>query len=50
MYYESLTQINFDPKNTMNLIKDLKSDELPFINTKVDKSLLDFEFHVDYDQ
>lgn len=50
VYYESLTQINFDAKSTMNLIKDLKTDELPFINTKIDNSLMDFEFHVDYDQ
>lgn len=50
VYYESLTQINFDAKNTMHLIRDLKTDELPFINTKIDGSLMDFEFHVDYDQ
>lgn len=50
VYYESMTQIHFDAKSIMNVIKDLKTDDLPFINTKIDNSLVDFEFHVDYNQ
>jgi len=49
VYYESYTEVWFDPKSTMNLIQDLDSDELPFINTKVGGSLLDFEFSVDHE-
>lgn len=42
-YVDSTIEIRFDPKSTMNLIKDLESDELPFINTKVGNNLIDFE-------
>lgn len=45
-YYDSYTSIIFNPKSTMNLIKDLDSDELPFINAKIGGNLLDFEFSV----
>jgi hypothetical protein len=34
----------------MNVIKDLKTEEKPFINTKIGESLMDFEFYVDSDQ
>jgi hypothetical protein len=47
VYYESTTEVWFDPKNTVDLIQDLDSDEYPFINTKLGGSLLDFEFNVD---
>jgi hypothetical protein len=46
-YYESYTQIMFNPKNTMNLIKDLDMDEMPFINAKIGGNLVDFEMAVD---
>jgi len=46
-YYDSYTQVIFNPKNTMNLIKDLEMDEMPFINTKIGGNLIDFEFSVD---
>ena len=42
-YLDSFTSITFNPKNTMSLIKDLESDELPFINAKVGGNLIDFE-------
>jgi hypothetical protein len=45
-YYDSYTTVVFNPKNTMNLIKDLDTDEFPFINAKVGGNLLDFEFSV----
>lgn len=48
-YYDSYTTVVFNPKSTMNLIKDLDSDELPFINAKVGGNLLDFEFNVDFE-
>jgi len=47
-YYESNTMIVFNPMNVMNLIKDLQTDELPFINFKVGGNLLDFDGSVDY--
>jgi len=43
MYYESYTEVWFDPKYTDDLIQDLEFDEMVFINTKVGGSLLDFE-------
>jgi len=42
-YYESYTELWFDPASTMGLIEDLDTDELPFINAKVGGNLLDFE-------
>jgi len=45
-YYESYSTIAFNPKNTMTIIKDLDTDEFPFINAKVGGNLLDFEFNV----
>jgi hypothetical protein len=47
VYYESFTEVWFDPKSTPNLIQDLDSDEMQFINFKVGGSLLDFEFNID---
>lgn len=46
-YYDSYTQVVFNPKNTLHLIKDLDGDEMPFINTKIGGNLIDFEFAVD---
>ena len=43
MYFESYTEVWFDPKYTNELIQDLVFDEMMFINTKVGGSLLDFE-------
>ena len=46
-YYDSYTQIVFNPKNTLSLVKDLDADEYPFINTKIGGNLIDFEFSVE---
>jgi len=43
VYYESYTEVWFDPKDTQNRIRDLDKDEMMFINTKIGGSLLDFE-------
>lgn len=43
IYYESWTQLWFDPKNTFYLIEDLQDDEMHFINAKIGGILLDFE-------
>lgn len=32
-----------------NLVRDISSDELPFINAEIGGSKLDFEFSVDYE-
>lgn len=42
-YYESMTEVWFNPQNTMTLIEDLDGDELPFINAKIGGNLIDFE-------
>jgi hypothetical protein len=47
VYYSSFTEVWFDPKNVPNLIQELSSDEMQFINAKIGGSLLDFEFNVD---
>jgi len=44
-----MTEVVFNPKSIMSLIKDLASDELPFINTRVSGNTIDFEFNVDSD-
>ena len=46
-YYESKTEVWFNPMNTMTLIKDLDGDELPFINAKIGGNQIDFEYSVD---
>ena len=46
-YYESITEVWFNPQNTMTLIEDLDGDELPFINAKIGGNLIDFEDRVD---
>jgi hypothetical protein len=46
VYYESFSEIWFDPKYTTQLITDLSSDEMQFINTKIGGSLMDFELDV----
>jgi hypothetical protein len=47
VYQNSITEIWFNPKSTMNLIDDLLTDELPFINTKIGNALINFEDFVD---
>jgi hypothetical protein len=50
VYYDSITNIWFDPKNTINLIQDLPQDEMHFINAKIGGALMDFEGFVDFDR
>ena len=49
VYYESFTEVWFDPKYTNQLIYDLEDDEMQFINTKIGGSLLDFELDVTHE-
>ena len=46
-YAESFTEVFFNPANTLTLIKDLDTDEFPFINAKIGGNLIDFEFSED---
>jgi hypothetical protein len=43
------TDFWFNPYNTMSLIKDLNSDDLPFVNAKIGDALVDFEDTVSFD-
>jgi hypothetical protein len=45
-YAESYTEVFFNPANTLTLIKDLDTDEFPFINAKIGGNLIDFEFSI----
>jgi hypothetical protein len=47
-YYEQEVEINFNPKSMMHKIKDLASDELPFISTHIGGALVDFDGYVNY--
>lgn len=49
LYYESQTSIVFNPKSMSYVIRELKSDEMYFVNTEIAGSKLDFEEHVDYE-
>ena len=49
IYHEAYADFWFDPKSTTNLIQDLSTDEMPFINAKISKALIDFEFNVDHE-
>jgi hypothetical protein len=49
VYKGSETDIWFNPKNIMSLIKDIPDDELPFINVKIGDALADFEDRVTYE-
>lgn len=44
VYFQSYTELWFDPKNTQKHIWGLESDEMKFINARIGGSLLDFEF------
>lgn len=49
VYYESYTEVWYDPRSVPDLVQDLETDEMQFVNAKVGPALLDFEFNVDYD-
>ena len=44
-----LVELNFDPKSTTSLIEDLASDEMAFINAKIEGSRIDFEDTVSFE-
>ena len=48
VFFDSETEFVFDPKSTTNVITDLLSDELPFINGKIGGALVDFSENVDF--
>jgi len=41
--------LQFDPKGVTSIIKGLLSDELPWINVKINGALLDFDEQADFD-
>jgi hypothetical protein len=49
VYYESFSEIVFDPKYTTSLISGLSPDEMQFINAKIGGSLMDFELDVTHE-
>lgn len=49
VYYDATTELWFNPWQTLNLIRNLKSDEMHFVNTEIGGSKLDYEEFVDYE-
>ena len=49
VYKGSQTDLWFDPKNIMDVTKDIPEEELPFINVKVGEANADFEDRVTYE-
>lgn len=49
VYYESYTEVWFDPKSTMGVIQNLKSGETPFAAAEIAGSKIDFESTVDFE-
>jgi hypothetical protein len=51
VYYDSQTQVVFDPRSTLGLISGIEDDEMKFINFKIGGTnhgiALDFEFEVE---
>jgi hypothetical protein len=47
IYYESTTEVWFHAKHTQNLLQNLQSDEMRFVNVEIGGSKLDFEGYVD---
>lgn len=46
VYQEAEVELVFDPKSIMNRIKDLESDELPFVQAKIGLANIDFADYV----
>jgi hypothetical protein len=46
VYHSAYTDLWFDPRSTPNLIQDIQQDRMLFINARVSKALMDFEFNV----
>ena len=49
VYLDSMTEVVFNPKSVTNLIQDLSSDEMPFINVRIGGNQIDFEYNVEYE-
>lgn len=49
VYKDSITEFHFNPKGIMGLIENLNSDDLPFVNGKINGALLDYEGYVSYE-
>ena len=49
VYHLGETDLWFDARKVPHLIRDLKSDELPYINIKIDGRLVDQEGFVSYE-
>ena len=43
LYNSADVELIFDPRSTLRLIRDLEVEELPFINGKIGRSLIDFD-------
>jgi hypothetical protein len=46
VYHSAYADLWFDPRSTPNLIQDIQQDRMLFINARVSKALMDFEFAV----
>ena len=49
VYYESNAEMWFDPRSTTDLISDLETDEMHFINAKVGGAGMKFDFTEELD-
>lgn len=47
IYYDSLTEVWFDPKSVPRIVTNLLTDERAFVNVEIGGSKLDFEGRVD---
>jgi len=50
VYQDAEVQLIFDPKSIMNKIKDVASDDLPFVQAKIGLANINFEDYVRSDQ
>jgi hypothetical protein len=46
VYYEAEVQLVFDPKSIMSRVKDVDSDNLPFVQAKIGAANINFEGYV----
>jgi hypothetical protein len=46
VYQEAEVELVFDPKSVMNRIKDVASDDLPFVQAKIGLANINFEGYV----
>jgi len=50
VYQDAEIELVFDPKSIMNRIKDVASDDLPFVQAKIGLANIDFADYVNYDR